>query len=149
MKNAEDRLQYEIVTAFGQKYPQFRNHLIEINNNTTSAANGVKRKAMGMVAGASDLLFISPFSTTCIFIELKAENTKHKTSHIERQLTFGADMVKSGHLFVMTTSRELVIDIIDFLINKKYELALQHMFGNEIWLKNYILPQLTKKTINF
>ena len=96
----EKNLQYECVKWFGEQFPELQNLLIEINNDTYSRNQSMRRRAMGMRAGAGDLLFF--YKKNLIFIELKNTETRHKRQHILQQFEFGESIRKQGgyHFFV-------------------------------------------------
>lgn len=79
---SEQQLQFKIVTTFHNRFPEHRGMLLEINNSTNK---GAYRKGMGLVKGASDLLFISPEGYVFTF-ELKENGSRHEVKHLQRQL---------------------------------------------------------------
>ena len=68
-KLAEDRLQQECYMFFHNTYPQYRGLLRYNLNNSANAIQGNKNKAMGLQAGASDMVL--NFAGLTYFIELK------------------------------------------------------------------------------
>jgi hypothetical protein len=66
----ESRIQQEIVMWYWNTYPERRGTLFEVYNNPASAKHGAFRKAMGMVAGVSDLCLVWPGGVV-VFVEIK------------------------------------------------------------------------------
>ncbi|WP_461039997.1 VRR-NUC domain-containing protein [Spirosoma harenae] len=56
----EARLQQECYLWHHQNYPAERGLLFTVDNNATDAIKGVVRKAVGRVAGVSDMIYLSP-----------------------------------------------------------------------------------------
>ena len=81
---SEQQLQFKIVTRFHNTYPEHRGMLLEINNSTNK---GAYRKGMGLVKGASDLLFIGPSGVVYAF-ELKESGSRHSVDHLKCQLNW-------------------------------------------------------------
>lgn len=96
MSKQEEQIQAKLVRWFSEKYA--KDHygcLFEINNDTYSQNHAVKRKSMGMIAGAADLGFMPPdgiFSP----IEIKALSTKHPVQHVKDQIVFCKTMIRHG-----------------------------------------------------
>jgi hypothetical protein len=70
MNQTEARIQQDIVMWYHNTYPDRRGSLFEVNNNPDSKRDGAIRKAMGMVAGVSDLCLITPMGSV-VFVEVK------------------------------------------------------------------------------
>jgi len=116
MKKTENKIQYEIVTWFSQKYPQYRGLLFEINNDTYSRNHAMRRRAMGMISGVSDLIFIVPGSGKIAGIEIKAEGSNHKKDHIKNQLEWGRIIMQAGGFYIMSSHTTVIKTFINFLI---------------------------------
>ena len=116
MKKTENKIQYEIVTWFSQKYPQYRGLLFEANNDTYSRNHAMTRRAMGMVSGVSDLIFIVPGSGKIAGIEIKAEGSSHKKDHIKNQLEWGRTIMQAGGFYIMSSHTTVIKTFINFLI---------------------------------
>jgi hypothetical protein len=86
---AEDRLQQECFMWFHNEFPKFRGLLRYNLNNSANAIQGNKNKAMGLQAGASDMVL--NFNKRTTFIELKvlkgvqSANQKVWQSQVEAQ----------------------------------------------------------------
>jgi len=146
MKNLEDKLQHKIIMAFGQKHPLFRDCLVEMNNDTFSKNHAMKRRSMGMVAGASDLFLFHPTNTQTLFIELKAKGTEHETIRIKNQLKFGESRQKAGHIFILDFDFDRIVDMIDSFIAGHEDLYF-YIQENKSYIDEKIKTQFHKKTV--
>jgi hypothetical protein len=54
----ESRLQSECYLYFHNNHPELRGRLFCVNNNPKNAIDGARLKAMGMVAGVSDMIYL-------------------------------------------------------------------------------------------
>lgn len=104
--NKEDKIQHEIVMWFSQTYPGLRGRLWEVNNDTYNAKHAMKRRAMGMIAGASDLQMF--YAKKYAAIEIKAPGTSHDLQRIKSQLDYGADTILNGGYFIMSEKIEVI-----------------------------------------
>ena len=138
----EDQMQAYIVKWFSNTYPEFRGLLFEINNDTANVKHAMKRRAMGMISGVSDLLFISPQGRV-VGIELKAPETRHKTTHIISQLAWGELVGEVGGLYIISASIDEVIMFINEIINFNFDLA------NKIGQTSVDRIDLSKSTVKF
>lgn len=66
----EDRIQSDLFRWHWNTYPSERRRLFHVNNRPLNKIDGARMKAMGMVAGVSDLCFICGDGTTA-YIEMK------------------------------------------------------------------------------
>jgi hypothetical protein len=110
----EQNIQNKLVMWFSQEYPQHYGRLFMVNNNTTSKENGTKLKAMGIIAGVSDLLFIG--NGYFAAIEIKAPNTRHKTSHVLQQMEFIKTMIFKGHRGIISSDLNILKLYLSLLI---------------------------------
>lgn len=69
MGQSETALQQQCVMWFHNKYPELRGLLFMVNNNSRSKREGAFKKALGLIAGVSDLIFL--YDGFCYCIELK------------------------------------------------------------------------------
>ena len=102
---SEQQLQFKIVTRFHNEYKMHRGMLIEINNSTNK---GAYRKGMGLVKGASDLLFIGPDGTAYTF-ELKENGSRHSVDHLKCQLDWARKILNRSKSFSF-----FIFDVEDF-----------------------------------
>jgi hypothetical protein len=66
---SEAQFQAACVAWFHNTYPEHRGRLFAVQNNSENKVRGNNRKAMGLLAGVSDLVFIS--NKRVYFLELK------------------------------------------------------------------------------
>lgn len=140
----EKKLQSQIVLNFKQAYPEVQDMLIEINNDTNSRNHAMTRLAMGMVPGASDLIFIYKGVLTCF--EIKNKETPHKTSHIQRQLNFGRQIQNQGFLYFMINDAESFDWVIKHIFEGNYKTLKLRSALNIADIQNRIA---NRKTITF
>lgn len=81
-KIAEERLQQQIFTWHWNTLPEQRGLLFMVHNNPANAREGAKLKAMGMLAGVSDMIYLSPKGTP-MFLELKT--AEGRQSAVQKQ----------------------------------------------------------------
>lgn len=65
----EDKLQAEIFAWHWNHHPEERKRLFHVNQKARNKIEGNRMKAMGVVAGVSDLIYLS--SSGAVFCELK------------------------------------------------------------------------------
>lgn len=81
---SEIKLQAEIFQYHWNSFPDQRGLLFHVNNKARNAIEGNKMKAMGVVQGVSDLIYLKP-GESVIFIELKTENGIQSTAQKQWQ----------------------------------------------------------------
>tara|TARA_R110001632_G_scaffold229939_1_gene366845 strand:- start:962 stop:1384 length:423 start_codon:yes stop_codon:yes gene_type:complete len=108
----EEKLQSEIVIDFSQQHPELYQMgcLYSTLNRTLSVRDGMKQKAMGLVAGVSDLTY--HYDNRLVFIELKQPGRPHKSAHIHKQVEWGANRYLNGAEYYICTSVKGFYDII-------------------------------------
>jgi|SRR5690554_656448 len=106
----EKQFQNAIVMWFSHEYPELYGSLFEINNSVYSMKHAMSRRAIGMVAGVSDLILI--VNGSFAGIELKHPKTKHSKSHINQQLGWGKHIESQGGYYIMSDSEEDVKEFI-------------------------------------
>ena len=97
----EDKLQSQIVLDFSQKRPNEKGLLWSTRNQTFSARDGQKQKAMGMTAGVADLIY---HNEGLMGLEVKVKGEEHKRDHIINQLNWGKTITESGGHWCIITS---------------------------------------------
>jgi len=124
---SEKNLQNKIVMWFSQTYPQYRGMLFLVNNTTMSERHGQSQRALGLVKGASDLIFMSPFGRVA-GIEVKAAGSTHSKDHIDQQIEWGKSLIESNGFYIMSCSEIQLRQFINSLIYKDYKIveALQN-----------------------
>jgi hypothetical protein len=84
MEKTEARIQSECVQWLWNERPEMRGRLFEINNNPLNKIDGARRKAMGMIAGVSDLILLREGKTP-ICIEMKDATGRQSQAQKEWQ----------------------------------------------------------------
>jgi len=80
----EDNLQAEIIKYFWNNRPDERGLLFHVNNKARNKIEGNKMKALGTIAGVSDLIYLKPHASP-IMIELKTQDGKQSIAQIAWQ----------------------------------------------------------------
>ena len=75
---SEFKIQAECFQWHWNNFPDQRGRLFTVNNNAPSAYAGSVMKAMGVVAGVSDMIWLSPKGA--VFLEFKAPKGKQSLS---------------------------------------------------------------------
>ena len=145
----EKQLQAKLILTFGQKYPQYRDLLFEVNNDTFSQHHAAARKAVGMVAGVSDLIFINPYNGKILGIELKAENSTHAQKHIHTQLNWGAQITNAGGYYILSSNIEFIMQFIDSIIKKNDLENAKLRIENTVFISQILEQIAVKKTVKF
>lgn len=101
MNQSENRLQSEIFMWHWNTYPNHRGRLFLVNNNPRNAIDGNRLKAMGMVAGVSDMILLRP-DRPPLCIELKTEVGRQG----ERQKWWQSVAEATGAEYVLIRSLE-------------------------------------------
>ena len=79
-EKTERRIQSEIFLYHWNMFPKERGLMFEINNNPINAIDGARRKAIGMVSGVSDLIYLHPDGA--IGIEIKTPEGKQSARQV-------------------------------------------------------------------
>jgi len=145
----EKQLQAKLIINFGQKYPKHRELLFEVNNDTYSRNHADARKAVGMVPGVSDLIFVSPFTGKIVGIELKAAGSTHAAQHIHTQLSWGAQITKAGGYYIMSSDIDFVMKFIDSIFEKNELENMKLRIENTVFITEIVNQLETKKTVKF
>lgn len=113
-KNTEARIQTECVVWFWNYYPQYRRLLFHVENENSrpdgNAIQGAMRKAMGVVAGVSDLILLVPsgkFHGLCI--EMKDKDGQQRKEQREWQVLVEAQ----GYRYEICRSKAQFEEIIE------------------------------------
>jgi len=141
----EQKLQHNLIMKFSQKHPEQRGLLFEVNNDTVNMKHAVKRRSMGMIAGVSDLVYVIPKCAIIAGIELKAEGSTHKTTHIKNQIEWGQKIIDQGGFYLITSSLDNALFFIESLMNDDYISAIK--LQQKCIL--FAFKQMNKKTIKF
>ena len=75
---SEFKIQAECFQWHWNNFPEQRGRLFTVNNNAPNAYAGSVMKAMGVVAGVSDMIYLS--DTGAVFLEFKDERGRQSLS---------------------------------------------------------------------
>ena len=75
---SEFKIQAECFQWHWNNFPEQRGRLFTVNNNAPSAYAGSVMKAMGVVAGVSDMIYLS--NNGAVFLEFKDERGRQSLS---------------------------------------------------------------------
>ena len=92
---SEARLQQEIFTYHWNNFPKERGLLFMVYNNAINKIQGAKLKSQGMVAGVSDMIYLSPNTHAPILMEIKTL----KGSQSPKQKKWETLVVKNGFCY--------------------------------------------------
>jgi hypothetical protein len=95
MNREEEILQSKCYVWFHNAYPGLRKMLFHVDNNSWNRIIGAKKKALGVNAGVSDLIFISQGCVT--FLEAKTESGKQTPEQKE----FMNKVTERGHEYII------------------------------------------------
>lgn len=101
----EGKIQAECVAWFWNTYSEYRGLLFHVPNegNRNSQSDGVLRKALGLVAGVSDLILLIPSSKYHgLCIEMKTDTGRQSPAQIEWQ----SKVEKQGYKYIVVRSLE-------------------------------------------
>lgn len=97
---SETQVQWKMVTAFSQGFPEKRGQLFHVSNERNNPIQAMKAKGIGIFNGVSDLIYFtkSYWITGCAVygIEVKEENSRHKRDHIIAQMEWGQVLESNG-----------------------------------------------------
>lgn len=82
---SEDQLQAQIFQYHWNNYPSERGLLFHVQQKARNAIEGAKFKAMGLIAGVSDLVYLKP-GGRLVLMELKIETGTQSQTQKEWQL---------------------------------------------------------------
>lgn len=110
MKKTEQNLQMNCVTWFNWQYPKLRGLLFMNHNTPRNAIDGVKLKAMGLVAGVADMTFLH--NNKAYFIELKTKTGKQSPNQIDWQKTISNEGFQYHIIRSLDEFKDLISGII-------------------------------------
>lgn len=97
----EGRLQSDCFLEFWNKYPILRMRLFMVKNNSKNRIQGARDKAMGMVKGAADMIFLKSDGKN-LFLEFKLPGETQK----KHQKKFQKMVESLGHEYRLVYTRE-------------------------------------------
>lgn len=115
MKRPEQDIQKACVKWFQLQYPQYAKLLCANYNNAHNATQGGINKAMGVIAGRSDLELY--FNNQVHFIEMKAPGQGLSTAQKEWRLTMQKNGFSNHHI---CRSLEDFMFVINRIINPQF-----------------------------
>ena len=104
MKRPEQDLQRACVKWFNLQYPEMHGLLFMCHQNASSRIQQSILKGLGLIAGVSDLILLSP--SGAVFIELKAG--KNKQTDVQKE--WQAKVEAYGYPYVVVNSLEQFIE---------------------------------------
>lgn len=134
---SEKKLQAKIVMSFSQERPNEKGLLWSTRNTTFSMKDGQTQKALGMVAGVSDLIYFN--NGLLIGIEVKEPGSIHSSDHIYQQYKWGRNISMNGGKYFIVTSE----DEFWYIINHEYIKVIHDIYH----IKERL--DLDKKTMTF
>jgi hypothetical protein len=106
--------------------------LIKKLNLKSKKQSVMKRIAMGMIPGLSDLILIEPIAATTCGIELKASRSRHSKSHIETQLNWGKKIIESGGFYFMLSELDTLKMVTTWIMENTHTEELMELMRNNI-----------------
>lgn len=100
MNRDEEVLQAECYKWFHNTYHAHRQMLFHVDNNSWNAVIGAKKKALGVCAGVSDLIFIVPGAV--MFLEMKCPGK----TQLPEQIEFERKVTERGQFYTILYSFE-------------------------------------------
>ena len=108
----EERMQSECFRWFWNEYPSLRRMLFHVDNNSWNQIIGARKKALGVVAGVSDMIFI--VESAVWFLEAKTEDGVQS----QEQIDFMEKVMMRGHQYRIFRNLQQFKDIIWSIIGK-------------------------------
>lgn len=108
----EEQLQSQCFQWFWNEFPEERRMLFHIDNNSWNEVIGSKKKALGVCAGVSDMIYILPWGKVA-FLECKIPGGIQS----DLQKDFDQKVTDREHLYLVFFSLEEFKDIINSLQN--------------------------------
>lgn len=99
IKKAESRIQQDIFTWHWNNYPNERKLLFMVHNNPRNKIEGAILKSQGMIAGVSDMIYLSPKGIV-YFIEIKTPTGNQQ----DNQKEWEAIITSFGYTYLVIRS---------------------------------------------
>lgn len=112
MHKKEDQLQSKCFQWFWNTFPEERQMLFHVDNNSWNEVIGSHKKALGVCAGVSDLIYVLPYGRT-VYIETKIPGGVQS----DKQKAFMNKVQDRGHLYVIYETFEEFKQLIETLQN--------------------------------
>ena len=110
MSNKEEILQAECYKWFHNAYPASRRMLFHVDNNSYNKVIGARKKALGVVKGVSDLIFI--VENAVFFLELKVDGNTQS----DEQIDFMDKVMERNHEYVVIRSFDQFKSLINSIL---------------------------------
>ena len=107
-EKSEIKAQSDCLTKIWNERPELRGRIFAINNNSQNSIKGAMNRAMGVLPGVSDTVFIGSSGRT-IYIEWKTETGTQSKAQKEWQATIES----LGHIYYIVRSEHEFIAIIN------------------------------------
>jgi len=114
---SEEKLQHNIVKWHQNEYPERKEMLFEVNNDTHSVKQAMHRRAMGMQSGAADLMIVADGRVGAI--EIKSPGSTHNADHIRNQIGWGTIFAKNQGWYLISQHEDKIKDFIIAVIDGK------------------------------
>lgn len=96
MNREEEKIQSQCYQWFHNTFPQERKMLFHVDNNSWNNVIGAKKKALGVNAGVSDMVYILPFGNVA-FLECKTIVGEQS----DEQKIFQRKVMERGHIYLI------------------------------------------------
>jgi len=107
-EKSEIKAQSDCVTKIWNERPELRGRIFAVNNNSENEIKGAMNRAMGVLPGVSDTVFIGSLGRS-IYIEWKTETGSQSKAQKEWQ-----ELIESlGHIYYLVRSEGEFISIIN------------------------------------
>lgn len=93
----EEKLQSEIAIEFSQRFPLLYGKLFHVSNERNSKKQAYRAKAIGIIPGVADFLFVS--KKRKVATELKTKGSRHLVSKVKKQIWWGKIWEACGKSF--------------------------------------------------
>lgn len=108
--DSELQLQSNAFTHLWNNYPELRGRVFTINNNSQNKVKGAINKALGVIAGVSDMVMLIPNGV--IWIEWKIETGRQS----KQQVQFQSLVEELGMKYYIVRTQE---EFISLVLNNK------------------------------
>lgn len=121
---SEIKLQSDIAVEFSRRYPKMKGQLFHISNERNNKIQAFQARAIGIIPGVSDFLFIESNGTSRIHmfqepdirvigLEVKEPGSYHRVDHIKQQIEWAKVLERCGGRWFIVRSVTDAIQVID------------------------------------
>lgn len=129
----EEQLQSKIAIEFSVRYPEKAGQLFHVANERNNKIQAYKAKSIGIYPGVADFIFFSKDMN--IATELKAPNTRHKSSHVRKQLEWGRTWEREGNIWRLCVTAEQALSCYEGKLQGFTIDEVEKMIGNKKTIK--------------